>query len=121
MFYHFDDFVMKNMSSFAKELESSVCKEKCVGFRRMLNANTHDITVVHRYVLADVALENMDEYIEYLLQQLNLSKLKACMFLETKHMLTLPTMIHYMDTESCEKHCDKALRQLMLERIWSNL
>ena len=109
------------MSSFAKELENSVCKEKCVGFRRMLNANTHDITVVHRYVLADVALENMDEYIEYLLQQLNLSKLKACMFLETKHMLTLPTMIHYMDTETCEKHCDKALRQLMLERIWSNL
>lgn len=109
------------MSSFAKELENRVCKHKCVGFRRMLNANTQDITVIHRYVLADVALENMDRYIEYLLQQLNLSKLEACMLLETKNMLTLPTMIHYMDVESCEKHCDKALRQLMLERVWCNL
>lgn len=43
------------------------------------------------------------------------------MLLETKGMVELPRMIHYMDDASCQTHCDKALEKCLLERVWPNL
>lgn len=109
------------MTSFAKYLEQHVCENKCVGFRRILNSNAKDPIKIHNYVLADVAMEHMADTKAVLLKKLKLSKLDACMFLETKGMVDLPRMIHYMDKHSCETHCDKALNKCLLERIWPNL
>ena len=109
------------MSIFAKNLEQQVCGGKCIGFRRILNSETKDDTKIHNYVLADVAMENMEISKKILLQKLNLKKLEACMLLETKGMVELPRMIHYMDDASCQTHCDKALKKCLLERVWPNL
>lgn len=109
------------MNTFARQLEQDVCHEKCLGFRRMLNTNTKTMSRIQNYVMADVAMKHMDEAIHYLIQKIHPNKLHACMILETKGLITLPKMIHYMDEKSTTKHCDKALSKLMLERIFPAL
>lgn len=107
--------------SFAKYLEQYVAQSKCLGFRRILNSKTKDTNKIHNYVLADVAMDNMTESKQLFLKQLKLPKMEACMLLETKGMVELPRMIHYMDDVSCQTHCDKALEKCLLERVWPNL
>jgi len=106
------------MTSFARHLEQEIFKKKCVGFRRMLNTKTKDKKTIENYVLADAALEHMDKAVKYLVKQIHSNKLDACMILETNQFVVLPKMIHYMDPNSTNKHCDKALQKLMLERIF---
>ena len=106
------------MNLFARKLEQDVCQEKCLGFRRMFNTNTKNMSRIKNYVMADVAIKHMDEAINYLLKKIHPNKLHACMMLETKGLITLPKMIHYMDEKSITKYCDKALSKIMLERIF---
>ena len=106
---------------FARQLEHNVCHEKCLGFRRMLNTNTKNMSKIQNYVMADVAMKHIDESIYYLVKKIHPNKLHACMILETKGLINLPKMIHYMDNKSISKHCDKALSKIMLERIFPAL
>ena len=106
------------MTTFARQLEQDVCHEKCLGFRRMLNTHTKNISIIQNYVMADVAMKYMDQATHYLVTKIHRNNLHACMILETKGLITLPKMVHYMDEKSVEKHCDKALCKFMLERIF---
>jgi hypothetical protein len=55
------------------------------------------------------------------LQSMKLSELDTCLMLDTKGILRVPKMIHYMDKETCHATCHKALRELLLEWVWPKL
>ncbi len=107
---------------FISTLEKEVIGEKCVGLRRIANYRAwSDKEKIKRFVLADVSIKHMNTCIELFLKNMYRSELETCLILETKGFTKLPKMIHYMDKENCHKHCHKALRELMLERIWPKL
>jgi len=107
---------------FISKLEQEVLGRKCVGLRRIANYNAWtNEEKIRQFVLGDVATEHMDKCIELFLENMNKNELETCLILETKGLTKLPKMIHYMDEETCHKHCHKALRELMLERVWPKL
>ena len=107
---------------FVAELEKQVLGKKCVGLRRIVNYKAwHKETKIAEFALGDVAIEHMDTCIELLLKNMKLSELTACLLLETKGFLEVPKMIHYMDKETCHAKCHKALRELLLKRVWPKL
>jgi hypothetical protein len=104
---------------FVQELEDQVIGAKCVGLRRAVNHKAQtDTAKIRLFALGDVAKMHMDTCISYFVHNMHMTELDTCMFLETKGMVTLPTMIHYMDKPSQKKHCHKALRELLLARVW---
>lgn len=107
---------------FISKLEKEVIGKKCIGLRRIHNYKAwlqHDR--IKQFALGDVSMEHMDTCIKLFLKQMNKSELDTCLLLETKGLITLPKMIHYMDSDSAHKHCHKALTTLMLERVWPKL
>lgn len=109
-------------SKLISTLEKDVLGHRCVGLRRIMNYKAwNQEDQIRQFALGDLAIEKMDMCIALFLKHMKKNELETCLVLETKGLITLPRMIHYMDKETCHKKCHKALRELLLERVWPKL
>lgn len=108
---------------FVQELES-ILGQRCVGLRRCLNRcnlDQIDAAMLRRFVLGDVTKNHMQNSIDLFVKHMRMSKLDAALKLEELGYATLPRLVTYMDKASQQKVCDKAIREVLIQRVWPKL